>query len=160
MKKSDPAAPALSPARLAAAKYGSYDLNVIAREDVGNLLRLEHVNLFVGTNELAIIFYVLGMGFTRDPHFLVGTDNMWINVGDTQFHLPVAQPPQVLRGHIGMVLDRTSGKRGATLEGHALCLVAQKGSGQGHLPLRQRHALLSCERRLSRHAQGPGARPA
>lgn len=99
----------LSAARLAAARHGSYDTAVVAREDVGNLLRLEHVNLFVPSMDTAILFYVLGLGLTRDPHFLVGTDNMWINAGDTQFHLPVKTPAQVLRGHVVLVLPDLDG---------------------------------------------------
>ncbi len=37
------------------------------------------------------MFYVSGLGFTRDPYVDFGVfnfNNMWVNVGDQQFHLP------------------------------------------------------------------------
>jgi len=52
---------------------------------------------------LATLFYVVGMGFTRDPYLNVGINNMWVNVGEQQFHLPT-RTPQVIAGHAGMVL--------------------------------------------------------
>jgi catechol 2,3-dioxygenase-like lactoylglutathione lyase family enzyme len=73
-----------------------------ATEDLGNVVFLEHVNVRVPDQRLATIFYVTGMGLTRDPYLLPGADNMWINVGRNQFHLPLG-PPQVLRGHVGLV---------------------------------------------------------
>ncbi|MDQ3881265.1 MAG: hypothetical protein M3295_09375, partial [Chloroflexota bacterium] len=51
---------------------------------------------------LATLFYVVGMGFTRDPYLNVALNNMWINVGEQQFHLPTREP-QVIPGHIGIV---------------------------------------------------------
>jgi hypothetical protein len=72
-------------------------------EDVGNILKLEHVNLTIPDQRLATIFYVSGLGLTRDPYLMTGVDNMWINVGDSQFHLP-SKPPQVLRGQVGLVV--------------------------------------------------------
>lgn len=72
-------------------------------EDVGNILAFEHVNVTIPDQRLATIFYVMGMGFTRDPYMHVGVDNMWINVGYQQFHLPT-RGPQVLRGHVGVVV--------------------------------------------------------
>jgi len=72
-------------------------------EDIGNIIGLEHVNTTVPDQRLATIFYITGMGFTRDPYFSTGVGNMWINVGRSQFHMPTA-PPQVLRGHVGLVL--------------------------------------------------------
>ena len=73
------------------------------RQDVGNILALEHVNVRIPDQGLATIFYVLGLGLTRDPYLMVGTDNMWANAGQQQFHLPTGQP-QVLRGHVGLVV--------------------------------------------------------
>lgn len=70
-----------------------------AAEDVGNILSMEHVNLTVPDQELAALFYVTGLGFTRDPYMDFGTFNMWINVGEQQFHLPKASA-QRFRGHI------------------------------------------------------------
>ncbi|MFO1302252.1 MAG: hypothetical protein U1F54_00890 [Burkholderiales bacterium] len=74
-----------------------------AAEDVGNIVKLEHVNVTVPDQQLATIFYVTGLGLTRDPYIMTGVDNMWINVGESQFHLPTGRP-QVLRGTIGLVL--------------------------------------------------------
>ncbi len=72
-------------------------------EDVGNIIFLEHVNTRVPDQSLATLFYVTGLGLTRDPYLVTGTTNMWINVGRSQFHLP-SGPAQVLRGHSGLVL--------------------------------------------------------
>lgn len=72
-------------------------------EDVGNILKLEHVNLTIPDQRLATIFYVSGLGLTRDPYLRTGVDNMWINAGDSQFHLPT-KPPQLLRGQVGLVV--------------------------------------------------------
>jgi len=78
----------------------SYDRDT---EDVGNLIALEHVNITVPDQRLATLFYVVGMGFTRDPYLSVGDENMWMNLGRQQFHLPTSGP-QVLRGHVGIVV--------------------------------------------------------
>jgi hypothetical protein len=74
-----------------------------AAEDLGNLVELGHVNTRVPDQRLATIFYVMGLGLTRDPYLSVGVDNMWINVGTCQFHLPTGAA-QVLRGTTGLVL--------------------------------------------------------
>jgi hypothetical protein len=73
-----------------------------AEENIGNIMLMEHVNLPVPDQSTATLFYLVGMGFTRDPHMMVGLENMWINLGEQQFHLPTGNP-QVLRGHIGIV---------------------------------------------------------
>lgn len=72
-------------------------------EDVGNIVEFGHVNVRVPDQRLAIIFYIMGLGLTRDPYLVVGVDNMWVNVANCQFHLPVG-PAQVLRGTTGLVL--------------------------------------------------------
>src|ERR1700745_825047 len=72
-------------------------------EDVGKIVKLEHVNLGVPDQSLATLFYVSGLGLTRDPYLMTGIDNMWINIGRSQFHLPTGEP-QVLRGVVGLVL--------------------------------------------------------
>jgi hypothetical protein len=74
-----------------------------AAEDIGNIVSLEHVNTRIDDQSLATLFYIVGLGFTRDPYMNVGLTNMWINIGDQQFHLPTGKP-QVLRGHTGLVL--------------------------------------------------------
>src|SRR5215212_1291122 len=71
-------------------------------EDVGNILYLEHVNVRVPDQSKATLFYIVGLGFTRDPYMMVGVNNMWANLGENQCHLPTGDP-QVLRGHIGIV---------------------------------------------------------
>src|SRR5580765_3846528 len=73
--------------------------------DIDNIIGLEHVNTTIDDQRLATLFYVVGLGFTRDPYMSVGDENMWINLGRQQFHLPTrANPPQVLRGHVGVVV--------------------------------------------------------
>ncbi|MGE0624575.1 MAG: hypothetical protein AB7I04_20590 [Pseudomonadales bacterium] len=72
-------------------------------EDVGNIVMLEHVNLTVPDQGLAALFYVTGLGFTRDPYIDFGTFNMWVNLGEQQFHLPKSQA-QVFRGRITVVV--------------------------------------------------------
>ncbi len=72
-------------------------------EDLGNVVALEHVNVFIPDQQLATVFYVTGLGLTRDPYIMTGTDNMWINVGRSQFHMPTGEA-QVLRGRVGIVL--------------------------------------------------------
>ena len=72
-------------------------------QDVGNVLLLEHVNVTIPDQETATTFYVTGLGFTRDPYMMVGSDNMWVNVGRQQFHMPKG-PPQRFRGVVGLVV--------------------------------------------------------
>jgi hypothetical protein len=74
-----------------------------ATEDVGNIVEFGHVNVRVPDQQCAIIFYLMGLGLTRDPYLRVGIENAWINVGASQFHLPVG-PAQVLRGVMGLVM--------------------------------------------------------
>jgi|SRR5262245_8533169 hypothetical protein len=72
-------------------------------EDIGNVVSLEHVNTRIPDQRLATLFYMSGLGLTRDPYLMTGVDNMWANVGRSQFHLPTGEP-QVLRGVVGLVL--------------------------------------------------------
>ena len=72
-------------------------------QDVGNIVALEHVNVRIPDQQLATLFYVVGLGLTRDPYLMVGLENMWINIGQQQFHLPTGAP-QVLRGDVGLVI--------------------------------------------------------
>jgi hypothetical protein len=74
-----------------------------AAEDLGNSIHLEHVNVTIPDQRLATLFYVAGLGLTRDPYLMVSDSNMWVNVGRSQFHLPQGRP-QVLRGHTGLVI--------------------------------------------------------
>jgi catechol-2,3-dioxygenase len=72
-------------------------------EDLGNIVALEHVNVTVPDQQQATIFYIAGLGLTRDPYLMTGPTNMWVNVGRSQFHLPT-NSPQAVRGHIGIVV--------------------------------------------------------
>jgi hypothetical protein len=75
-----------------------------AAEDLGNAIHLEHVNVTVPDQRLATLFYVAGLGLTRDPYLMVSDTNMWVNAGRSQFHLPSGEA-QVLRGHTGLVIS-------------------------------------------------------
>jgi hypothetical protein len=84
---------------------GRYDRSV---EDIGNVVGLEHVNTRTPDQQLATLFYVAGLGLTRDPYLMTGVSNMWINVGRSQFHLPTGRA-QVVRGHTAIVMaDRAA----------------------------------------------------
>lgn len=78
----------------------SYDRRL---DDLGSIVALEHVNTTVPDQRLATLFYIAGLGLTRDPYLMVDDENMWVNVGRQQFHLP-SRAPQVLRGHVGLVV--------------------------------------------------------
>jgi catechol-2,3-dioxygenase len=73
-----------------------------AAEDLGNIVALEHVNVQVEDQRPATLYYMSALGLTRDPYMMTSTDNMWANVGRSQFHLPTGKP-QVLRGRVGLV---------------------------------------------------------
>ncbi len=93
-------------------------------EDLGNIVALEHVNLGIADQGLATVFYMTGLGLTRDPYMMTSIDNMWVNVGRSQFHLPTMARAQRLRGRVGLVipdreallqrLDRVKGMLGDT----------------------------------------------
>src|SRR5258705_13770389 len=74
-----------------------------AAEDLGNSIHFEHVNVTIPDQRLATLFYVAGLGLTRDPYLMVSDTNMWVNVGRSQFHLPRGDA-QVLRGYTGIVM--------------------------------------------------------
>ena len=85
-------------------KLKQYDRDAHA---VGNIVHLEHFNVCIPDQRLATLFYVVGLGGTRDPYLFMGFENMWVNFGRTQCHLPSrAVPPrtEVLRGTIGLVV--------------------------------------------------------
>lgn len=72
-------------------------------EDLGNSIGLEHLNLMVPDQQTATRFYISGLGFTRDPYLVTGLENMWVNIGRSQFHLPTGKA-QVVRGRAGLVV--------------------------------------------------------
>jgi predicted enzyme related to lactoylglutathione lyase len=74
-----------------------------AAEDLGNIVELGHVNVTVPDQTKATAFYLMGLGLTRDPYLMAGLDNMWVNVGRGQFHLPTREA-QVVRGTTALVL--------------------------------------------------------
>src|SRR5262245_39706871 len=57
-------------------------------EDLGNAIHVGHVNVTIPDQRLATLFYAAGLGLTRDPYLMSSDNNMWINVGRSQFHLP------------------------------------------------------------------------
>jgi hypothetical protein len=74
---------------------------------VGNIVHLEHFNVVVNDQRLATLFYVTGLGGTRDPYIFTGLENMWVNYGRTQVHLPSRgnpPKPEVVRGTVGFVV--------------------------------------------------------
>ena len=76
-------------------------------QDVGNLVLLEHFNCVIDDQRLAILFYIVGLGATRDPYIFPGLENIWLNFGRTQVHMPSrAVPPRAerLRGTAGFVV--------------------------------------------------------
>jgi hypothetical protein len=85
-----------------------------AAQDIGNIVGIGHVNVCITDQHHGTNYYVTGLGYTRDPFLNTGSRNMWINVGMSQFHLPMGEP-DILRGTIGLVspdreglLDRLS----------------------------------------------------
>ncbi len=82
-----------------------------AAEDIGNIVGIGHVNVCITDQHHGTDFYVTGLGYTRDPFLNTTSRNMWINVGMSQFHLPMGTP-DTLRGVIGLV----SPDRAALLE--------------------------------------------
>ena len=79
-----------------------------AAENLGNIVALEHVNVTIPDQRLSTLFYITGLGLTRDPYLVTGVVNMWVNVGRSQFHLPTSEP-QVLRGTVGLVTPDLDG---------------------------------------------------
>jgi len=73
-------------------------------EDLGNIVELGHVNVTVPDQSKATAFYLMGLGLTRDPYLMAGLENMWVNVGRGQFHLPSRATPQVVRGTTALLM--------------------------------------------------------
>ena len=72
-------------------------------EDLGNIVGWSTSTCWSPDQGLATLFYMSGLGLTRDPYLMTSIDNMWVNVGRSQFHLPTGKP-QRLRGKIGLVI--------------------------------------------------------
>lgn len=83
-----------------------------ANPDVGGIVHLEHVNFETPDQEMAVAFFIAGLGLTRDPYARVDETNMGINVGLQQFHLPrrgERTPP--FAGIVGLVVPDLPGVR-------------------------------------------------
>jgi hypothetical protein len=79
-----------------------------AAQDIGNVVNLGHVNFCIPDQHLATHYYITGLGLTRDPFLNTGARLMWVNVGMSQFHLPMGEP-DVLRGVTGLVVPDRAG---------------------------------------------------
>lgn len=71
--------------------------------EVGASVHFEHVNLRVDDHRLATLYFIAGLGFTRDPYRMVAVRNMWVNVGLQQFHLPI-NAPTPFPGEVGVAV--------------------------------------------------------
>ena len=118
-----------------------------AAEDLGNSIHLEHVNVTVPDQRLATLFYVAGLGLTRDPYLMVSDTNMWVNVGRSQFHLPSGKRAGAARPY----RPRHRGPRGAARAAgvgreearrHRVRIQRAQRLCRGDLPLGQSRALL------------------
>jgi hypothetical protein len=92
--------------------------------DTGNIVALEHLNVEIPDQQMATLFYVTGLGLTRDPYLFTGTGNMWINIGRNQIHMPTGAP-MVLRGTVSLVMPG----REALLRRLASVAAALAGTG-------------------------------
>ncbi len=57
-------------------------------QDLGNIVEIGHMNYLIPDQRLATLYYIAGLGLTRDPVMMTSVDNMWVNAGKSQFHLP------------------------------------------------------------------------
>ena len=71
--------------------------------ELGNFAHFEHVNLRVPDHYLATLFFIEGLGLTRDPMRMVSVRNMWVNVGKQQFHMPIGEAIP-FAGEIGLTV--------------------------------------------------------
>jgi len=109
-----------------------------SREDIGNIVLLEHCNVRVPDQTTATAFYVQGLGFTRDPYVMTGVENMWINIGQGQFHLPTGQP-QVFSGHIGLVVPDLE-----SLAGRLTAVKDKLAGTQFACSMEDKHVAVTC----------------
>ena len=110
-------------------------------EDLGNIVELGHVNVRARPDQGDSILPD-GSGLTRDPYLMAGLENMWVNVGRGQFHLPT-RDPQVVRGTTALVMpDREALLKRLDyaqkyLEGHEVQLPRNGRRGGDNLPVGQ-----------------------
>jgi len=80
------------------------------RPEIGRILHMDHVNFETPDHEMATIFYMNGLGFTRDPYRRADEQNLGVNVGRQQLHLPKRgerTPP--FCGIVGLVVPDIDG---------------------------------------------------
>ena len=63
-----------------------------ASEDIGNIVSLEHVNTCTPDLSLSTAFYLMGMGFTRDPYVMIGVENETVRPFGTLYRPKVTIP--------------------------------------------------------------------
>lgn len=78
--------------------------------ELGNVISLDHVNFRVPDQRLATLFYLEGLGLTRDPYRMTGSGNMWVNIGAQQFHLPTTDPTP-FPGEVGLIVPNLDAVR-------------------------------------------------
>ena len=76
-------------------------------QEIGTFTHFEHVNFQVPDHHLATLFFIEGLGFTRDPYRMVSVRNMWVNAGQQQFHLPKGEAAP-FAGEVGVTLPKLS----------------------------------------------------
>lgn len=72
--------------------------------EVGGMLHLDHVNFQIPEHDLATVFFINGLGLTRDPFRRADETNMGVNVGLQQFHLPRRGVTPPFPGVVGLVV--------------------------------------------------------
>ena len=78
---------------------------------LGSITHFEHVNFRVPDHFNATLFFIEGLGLTRDPTRMVSVRNMWVNVGLQQFHLPIGDAHD-FPGEVGLIVpDRARTER-------------------------------------------------
>lgn len=79
--------------------------------EVGGILHLDHVNFQVPEHDLVTVFFVNGLGLTRDPFRRADETNMGINVGMQQFHFPRRGVTPPFPGVIGLIVPELAAIR-------------------------------------------------
>ncbi len=72
--------------------------------EVGGMLHLDHINFQVPEHDLVTVFFINGLGLTRDPFRRADETNIGINVGLQQFHLPRRGTTPPFPGVIGLIV--------------------------------------------------------
>ena len=73
--------------------------------EVGGIVHLEHFNFEVPDHDLATVFFMGGLGLTRDPYKRTDHLNMGVNIGLQQFHLPRrGNAPPPFDGEVGLII--------------------------------------------------------